>query len=760
MNLCQWFVNKRIRRWRIVVAIVIVWLGGLAATDALANESVRIGILAFRPQPLVEQQWQPLARYLDEAVPEYEFRIEPLSYDEMNEAVSSRRLDFVLTNPGHYVQLTRLSGLSSPLVTLARDVGREPLSAFAGLIFTRADATGINTLKNLRGRRIAATSDSSLGGFQMQVGELLREGVRMPTEQDLLFTGMPHDAVVRAVLSGEADVGFVRSGVLEGMVAEGQLDPNDLKVINLQSFSGLPFRASTRLYPEWPLSAMPQSDLDLSRRVAAALLNLDSQGEVARQIGIYGFGVPADYSIIEDLLRELRLPPFDILPSITVADVWKQYRWWNIGLLIAGSLVAGLGVRLLLTQRQLAREHQRKSHVIWGTGVGTWEWNVQTGETRFNERWAEIIGYRLEELQPTNIETWMSFAHPDDLEKSEAGLNAHFSGETDHYDCEARMRHRAGHWIWVLDRGRVVSWTGDGQPEWMAGTHLEITARKQSEAELQRYRDHLEKLVEARTVSLSLAKEAAEVASRAKTAFLANMSHELRTPLNAITGMSTLARLRMSDPAALKHIDQVLASSEELLGMIDRILEFSKLDSETPVLKDAEFSLQSLLEPVVDVAHVRAGEKGLGFNLEIQKGLDQAAVKGDLERVRQVLFCLVENAIKFTEQGEVNLCVEIIEGLENPNSCLRFTVIDTGVGVEPDDQERLFEPFHQADNSSTRTFGGTGLGLALSKKLVGMMGGEIGVDSTPGEGSRFWFSMPLTSAALAMIQETTGRLED
>ena len=129
-------------------------------------------------------------------------------------------------------------------------------------------------------------------------------------------------------------------------------------------------------------------------------------------------------------------------------------------------------------------EKESLKNILWGTGVGTWEWNVQTGETRFNQRWAEIVGYQLEELQPTTIDTWMSFAHPEDLKESEQKLNAHFQGEVDYYECEARMHHRKGHWIWVLDRGRVVTRTENGEPEWVAGTHLDITHRKRTEAAL------------------------------------------------------------------------------------------------------------------------------------------------------------------------------------------------------------------------------------------------------------------------------------
>ena len=145
------------------------------------------------------------------------------------------------------------------------------------------------------------------------------------------------------------------------------------------------------------------------------------------------------------------------------------------------------------SEETLRLERERLENIIWGTGVGTWQWNVQTGETIFNARWAELIGYELAELQPTTIDTWMRFAHDDDLAESQHRLQAHFNGEVDDYTVEARMRHTAGHWIWVLDRGKVVSWTEDGKPLWMAGTHQDITERKQAEIGLQQAKDELER---------------------------------------------------------------------------------------------------------------------------------------------------------------------------------------------------------------------------------------------------------------------------
>lgn len=168
---------------------------------------------------------------------------------------------------------------------------------------------------------------------------------------------------------------------------------------------------------------------------------------------------------------------------------------------LAKALAADLDTRAqLATQRlklkALEHEHWKLEATLRGTHAGTWEWNVQTGETRFNQRWAEIIGYDLDALQPVSIQTWLDHTHPDDLAESERLLNAHFQGESELYECEARMRHRDGHWVWVLDRGEVRTWTADGQPEWMYGTHQEVTERVERERRLQRSEERLQRISE------------------------------------------------------------------------------------------------------------------------------------------------------------------------------------------------------------------------------------------------------------------------
>jgi PAS domain S-box-containing protein len=390
----------------------------------------------------------------------------------------------------------------------------------------------------------------------------------------------------------------------------------------------------------------------------------------------------------------------------------------------------------------LQEERTRLQNVIEGTHVGTWEWNVQTGEVRFSERWAEIVGYSLAELEPLSIETWTRLLHPDDLQRSQANLARHFASEMPFYACESRMRHKAGHWVWVLDRGSVASWTPEGKPLWMAGTHLDISARKEAEAELDRYRSHLEELVKTRTAELLEAKDAAEAASRAKTVFLANMSHELRTPMNGIMGMIELAKRRMADPVGLDQLDKARSAADRLLAVLNDILDLSKIEAERLILETVPLRLASVLDNLVSVVGHKAAEKGLAFSTDLPADLASQPLQGDPLRLGQILVNLTSNAIKFTQQGSVRVALVRVE--ESPTHIgVRFDVIDTGIGITPETQARLFTAFEQADNSMTRKYGGTGLGLAISKRLVRLMGGEIGVDSTPGTGSRFWFTVPL-----------------
>ena len=514
-----------------------------------------------------------------------------------------------------------------------------------------------------------------------------------------------------------------------------------------------------------------------------------------------------------------------------------------------------VGVHLDVTALKEAEE--RLERIIEGAEAATWQFDVQKGVNRINNRWAEMIGYTREEVEPVTEARWRSLVHPDDFRALERDQVRRFQQREWLFDYELRLQHKDGHWVWIQSRGRVTDWDDSGAPRMMSGVHLDISARKRLETDLKTERDFLATLTETSVsgilavdaearilffnrevqdifevepdvlmgmtcdpdvigvsfldgspmtlcdmpcrraialgqtlrdvrlrvdlpegrfkvvsinaaplpdtgmkarvvctvtditsaaeteVRLRAAIEHAEAANRAKSQFLANMSHELRTPLNGVLGMADLLAEGGAPEDRQGMIQSIRESGSLLLSILNDILDLAKIESGKLSLEPQPFAFADLAARVEAMHGLMAQAKGLSLTVHIDPSVAGTRL-GDAQRLLQVLHNLVGNAVKFTETGYVALAIRA-EGPE-----VHVVVRDSGIGMTSEQSAHVFDEFTQGDGSITRRFGGTGLGLPIVRRLVGLMGGRVDLHSVPGQGTTVTVQVPLPQAETAL----------
>ena len=385
-----------------------------------APESIRIGVLAHKGTDICMKMWQPTMDYLNQTLPGHQFDLVPLNFEEIEPAVrsaeNSKSIDFLICNSAIYVDMEVRYGVTRTM-TLRNLVGSQTVSEFGGVIFSRADRSDIQSLRDARGQRLAATGQTSFGGWYMALREFRSAGIDPERDCSRLIFLDNHPAVVRAVLSGDADIGTVRTDTIERMAASGDIRIDEIRVIPADAApelrSTFPYLHSTRLYPEWPFAKLFDTNEILSREVTVALLTMpsDSPAALAAQSG--GWTVCLDYSSVHDCLRELRLPPYQHYGQMSWPDIWRQYWPWIVAILAL--IIALIGALVYIRSRQIVMMMVSGQNrlLLASAGEGICGIDMNGITTFVNPAADKMLGYTTGELLGKNLHALTHYTKPD-----------------------------------------------------------------------------------------------------------------------------------------------------------------------------------------------------------------------------------------------------------------------------------------------------------------------------------------------------------
>ncbi len=711
-------------RYHFIPSLLLLIILACSTTMAEDLPQVSIGVLSHRGDEATLRNWSPTADYLSRVIPEYRFRIVPLDFREIEPAVKNSEVDFLLVNPGIYVNMEVRYRISR-IVTLNNLIDGKPSNIFGGVIFTRADRREINSLEDVRGKSLMAVDKTSLGGFQMAWKELKDIGIDPYRDTASLRFGGTHDAVVRAVQRGEVAVGTVRTGILELMSEDGSASPGEFKILGQKESPEHPFPHSTRLYPEWPFSKLRHTPSQLARRVAVALLQM-SPLEPAAQWGEYaGWTTPLEYQPVHDLLRDLHLPPYDRPVRFTLADAIGKYWYWLLtvlvfllAMIVMTSWVARLNHALKKSKSMLERQHNL---ILDSVADGIYGVDLQGNATFINKAVTEITGWRAKDLIGKNQHHILHHTRADGSIHPASECPVYLTFE------EGKPRYIEEDLFWKKDGSSFpVEYSSTpirdekGDIKGAVVVFRDISARKEAAEAGRQYQMELAHVARLSTMG--------EMAS--------GMAHELNQPLTAIaTSADACMRLLESGDAPRDRVLDVLetigAQARRAGGLIQQLRQFVRKEEPRLTL----VNLNHLMEEVLMLMEPEIRKAGVRMVRDLDT--DIPLVEAQQIQIDQVILNLIRNAIEAMSETPEDKRILTLRTRSAGGNAVITSVEDTGPGLSAEVRDKLFDPFVTSKPQ------GMGLGLSISMGIITAHNGNLYYDSHASKGAVFRFTLPI-----------------
>lgn len=687
---------------------------------------MNIGVMVRSDNIHTMDKWNLTIDYLNAESDTHVFQLVPMEFNNFTK-IEENEIDFIICNPWMYAEAENKYGITR--IATRTNVWEDKTYTTHGAVFiTRANRTDINSLEDLRAKSFMYVDNASFASYLITLHELQQNGFEHNLFGQVSFGGNSSE-IVFAVIDGKVDAGAIRTGTLEYMDAEGLINIEDFKVLNQQDTKDFPFLLSSNLYPEWAFARTKTISDEFVEEVVIALLNMpDEEG---------GWTVPQDYQQVHDLMMDLKIGPYENYGKMSTTEIINKYLFLFILLVMFSCFIVLTTTYVDSVNRQhkeelIKREKAEQALMESEDKFAKISTSAQDaiimidnkGMITFWNRAAEkMFDYTKEEVMDKDLHELIAPAeYRNSCKEGLAGFMTKGRGSAIGPIISLKARKKTGDEFPVeLSLSSFVLRDGTWNA---AGIIRDITYRKKAE----------EALIDARIT--------AEAANRTKSEFLANMSHELRTPLNSIIGFSDMmlegATGKLNEKQ-LKYIKNVSASGHHLLTLINDILDLSKVDAGKMQMIYEQFPIIEVFNDVKNTLSNFAMSKSISLDFTIDPDLNK--IYADKLKLKQILYNLVSNAIKFTpEKGSVHISASARSNM------LHAEVRDTGIGINAEDQKKLFSAFTQLDSTYSRKYQGTGLGLVLVKKFVEMHGGRVWLESEIGKGSNFIFEIPLCEA--------------